>query len=136
MSPQKGNYLKGHVPPNRKLFGGTVPPNSLPRINTLVWKICITPDSFLIYSLKQPCANETFLLQKCWTILDINWQLMTDWGNLIHKSSILIIHKRTQLSKNWKHENIYESIGCIWLYLSILKYINNVKDYLTTSINI
>ena len=29
-SRQIGNYLAGHVPPNRKLFGGTVPPNSLP----------------------------------------------------------------------------------------------------------
>ena len=28
--PQIGNYLAGHVLPNRKLFGGTVPPNSLP----------------------------------------------------------------------------------------------------------
>ena len=28
-SGQIGNYLAGHVPPNRKLFGGTVPPNSL-----------------------------------------------------------------------------------------------------------
>ena len=27
MSCQIGNYLEGHVPPNRKLFGGTVPPN-------------------------------------------------------------------------------------------------------------
>ena len=31
MSRQIGNYLEGHVPPNRKLFGGTVPPNSLPQ---------------------------------------------------------------------------------------------------------
>ena len=41
-SRQIGNYLVGHVPPNRKLFGGTVPqnrklfgtnvlPNSLPQ---------------------------------------------------------------------------------------------------------
>ena len=29
-SRQIGNYLAGHVPPNRKLFGRTVPPNSLP----------------------------------------------------------------------------------------------------------
>ena len=27
MSRQIGNYLAGHVPPNRNLFGGTVPPN-------------------------------------------------------------------------------------------------------------
>ena len=26
-SRQIGNYLADHVPPNRKLFGGTVPPN-------------------------------------------------------------------------------------------------------------
>ena len=26
-SRQIGNYLEGHVPPNRNLFGGTVPPN-------------------------------------------------------------------------------------------------------------
>ena len=31
-SRQIGNYLAGHVPPNRKLFGGTVPPNSLPNV--------------------------------------------------------------------------------------------------------
>ena len=30
-SRQIRNYLAGHVPPNRKLFGGTVPQNSLPQ---------------------------------------------------------------------------------------------------------
>ena len=34
-SHQIGNYLAGHVPPIRKSFGGTVPPNSLPLVLSL-----------------------------------------------------------------------------------------------------
>ena len=52
-SRQIGNYLAGHVPPNRKLFGRTVPPNSLPPFRFAV-KFFYLANNFAFYGKSAP----------------------------------------------------------------------------------